>query len=93
MARIQDIYELEYAISEVVKEYIDCADYYKHPTLKITMTQGDIIPDIVDSEEKIDTPNEETYPMENLTLYENGKLVPDYDKINDIANKWLFLED
>lgn len=95
MVSIQDINELEYAIAEVVQEFIDCADSYEHPSLKITRKPEGIIPDIVECDNFYDNGDEATYSMWDLVYTEQDGTPsePNWDEINEIANKWMFLGD
>lgn len=92
--RIQDIEDLENRIYEVVQEYIDNADCYDHPMLKITRHPEGLVIDIVECEEKIDTPDETTYSMFDLVCVEQDgtPVEPNIDEINEVANEWIFLD-
>lgn len=90
--KIQDIEKLECDIYEVVEEYIQCRECYEYPQLKINRCDEGLNIDIIDSKEKTDTSDETTYEMCGLVLEEDGMLVPDIDRVNEIANKWLFLD-
>ena len=94
MASYRDIEQLEYRIAEVVQEYIDNADCYEHPMLKITRQPEGLVIDIVECEEKIDTSDVATYSMFDLVCTEQDgtPVEPNYDEINDVANQWIFLD-
>lgn len=91
----RDIEEMEVRIYEVVQEFIDNAECYEHPMLKITRQPEGLVIDIVECEEKIDTSDEATYSMWDLVLTETDgtPVEPNIDEINDVANEWIFLDE
>lgn len=91
-ARIQDIEQLERDIYEVVEEYIQCRECYKYPQLKIARSAEGLTIEIIDRKEKTDTSDETTYDMSELVGEEDGALVPNTDRVNEIANEWIFLD-
>ena len=90
--RIQDIEQLECDIYDVVDEYIQSRECYEHPQLKIARIAEGLTIDILESVERLDSCSETSYDMAQLVREEDGELIPDIDKINEIANEWIFLD-
>ena len=93
MSTIQDIHALEEKIYSVVEEYLSEQDCYNNPVFAICRRCGKISVSINDPEKLKLTKTAETYPISDLIrLSDNNEQEPDCDKINDIANNWLFVE-
>ena len=93
MSTIQDIHALEEKIYSVVEEYLSEQDCYNNPVFAIWRRCGKISISINDLEKLKLTKTAETYPISDLIrTSETNEQEPDCDKINDIANNWLFVE-
>ena len=92
MANIQDIHAFEEKIYDIVQDYID-ANYDVDDVLAIGMRCGKINMK-ADAKEIIKIgKTTEIYPLKDLVrLDDEGQKEPDVDKINDIANSWVFLD-
>ena len=92
MANIQDIHAFEEKIYDIVQDYID-ANYDVDDVLAIGMRCGRISMK-ADAKEAIKIgKTTEIYPLKDLVrLDDEGQKEPDVDKINDIANSWVFLD-
>ena len=92
MSSIQEIN----ALSEVIYNYVDAyqkGDYEDSDVVAISRVHGKVTVE-ADSADKIrKRDNTEVYPFSSLMRDdENGGLEPDVDRINEIANSWLFLD-
>ena len=93
MAGWQDIRALEERIYDVVDDYLNYPDGYKHPVLKVYLYQDEMqykaeLDDNLDGSE-----DEGIYSITDLIrIGEDGKPEPNVDKISDIANSWIFID-
>lgn len=92
MASIQDIGALEVQITDIVDDYVKQM-YNEDDVLAIGHRCGRITIK-ADAKENIKVgKSTELYPLKDLVRIVNeGNIEPDYDKISDIANSWVFLD-
>ena len=92
MASIQDIHAFEEKIYDIVQDYID-ENYDIDDVLAIGMRCGKITMK-ADAKEAIKIgKTTEIYPLKDLVrLDDEGQKEPDVDRINEIANSWVFLD-
>ena len=92
MSSIQDIHAFEEKIYDIVQDYID-ENYDVDDVLAIGMRYGRINMK-ADAKEAIKIgKTTEIYPLKDLVrLDDEGQKEPDVDKINEIANSWVFLD-
>lgn len=91
MSNIQDIRALELQITDIVDDYVKQM-YNEDDVLAIGHRCGRITIK-ADAKENIKVgKSTELYPLKDLVRIVNeGNIEPDYDKISDIANSWVFL--
>jgi hypothetical protein len=91
MSSIQDIHALEERIINIVDGYVK-GDFDEDDVLAIGRCCGKITLK-ADAKENIKIgKTTELYPLKDLVRTgEDGKPEPDYDKVSEIANSWLFL--
>jgi len=87
MARIQDIKALEERIGDAVEEYLQYPADHTTPVLKVWLDTDTLRYEA--AVEDAAEPQEDTFPMAELLI--DGS-EPDYDKISEIANGFLFIE-
>lgn len=87
MARIQDIKALEERIGNAVEQYLQYSADYTPPVLKVWLDTDTHRYEV--SVEDATEPKEDTFPMAELLI---DGCEPDYDKISEIANGFLFIE-
>lgn len=92
MGSIQEIYELEQRIYDIVQDYVD-GNYNTEDVLSIGMRCGKITLK-ADAKKSIKAgKTTEIYSLKELVRDgDDCKLEPDIDKISDIANTWVFLD-
>lgn len=92
MSSIQDLRALELRITNIVDDYVKMM--YNEDDVLAIGRRFDIITVKADAKEKIKVgKTTELYLLKDLMRTgEEGKLVPDCDKISGIANSWLFLD-
>lgn len=92
MSSIQEIRALSEQIFDIVSDY-QKGFYNTDDVLSIDNRRGSISL-IADAENKIvKTKTMEVYPLASLLRDDdNGGLEPDNDRIDEIANSWLFLD-
>ena len=92
MSSIQDIRALELRITDIVDDYIQ-QRYNEDDVLAISHRCGKITVK-VDAKEKIKIgKTTELYPLKDLVRpSDDGRSEVDNDKISDIANTWMFLD-
>ena len=92
MSTIQQIRAFSDQIFDIVNDY-QKGDYNKNDVLAIDNNRGSLSL-IADAENKIvKTKTMEVYPLVSLLRDDdNGGFEPDNDKIDEIANSWLFLD-
>lgn len=92
MANWQDIKALEERIYDAVQEYLDNADAYSEPVLRVYLYQDDMLHRAEVEDNLSGNADDDIYPMTELVrLNDNGEPEPDVDKISEIANSWIFL--
>lgn len=92
MANWQDIKALEERIYDAVQEYLDNADAYTKPVLRVYLDQDDMLHKAEVEDNLSGNADDGIYPMTELVRSDdNGEPEPDVDKISDIANSWIFL--
>ena len=92
MANWQDRKALEERIYEAVQEYLDNADAYTKPVLRVYLYQDDMLHKAEVEDNLSGNADDGIYPMTELVRSDdNGEPEPDVDKISDIANSWIFL--
>ena len=92
MSSIQDICALSNKIFNYVEAY-QKGDYADDDVIAISSTHGRVMVEADSSDYVTKFKNTEMYPFSSLVRDdENGGLEPDVDKIDDIANSWLFLD-
>ena len=87
MARIQDIKALEERIGNVVEEYLQYPADYTNPVLKVWFDTDTLRYEA--AVEDATEPKEDTFPIGELLI--DGS-EPDYDRICETANGFLFIE-
>ena len=92
MANWQDIRALEERIYDVVQEYIANADAYQNATLHVYLDQNDMLHKAVIDDNLTGTEDDGIYPVASLLRPGEDGIEPDVDRINDIANSWIFLD-
>ena len=92
MSNIQDIRALELQITDIVDDYVE-QRYYEGDVLAIGRRCGKITVK-ADAKENIKVgKTTELYPLKDLVrIGDEGNTESDYDKISDIANRWVFLD-
>ncbi len=91
MATIQDIHQLEEQICDIAQDYIN-GSYNPDDVLAIGRRCGRLTLK-ADAREAIKPgKSTELYPIKDLLRKDDkGVNEPDFDKISEIANKWVFL--
>ena len=93
MATIQDIQALEERIYDVVQEYLDNKEGYFTPMLVVKRESDDLNVYIEDTDCLVEgDSNMEMYFMDSLIREGDEGDEPDVDRINEIANDWLFID-
>ena len=94
MARIQDIKQFEELIYDTVDEYLQEMDCYDHPVLAIWREFQD---GYVGHQVIIDEPSNlplsddmEQYELDDLISQTDATPEPNWDRISEIANEWIF---
>ena len=92
MATIQDIQAFAERIYDIVQDYVD-GNYNADDVLAIGKRCGKITMK-ADAKEAIKVgKSSELYPLKDLIRTgDDGKPMPDNDKISEIANSWMFLD-
>ena len=92
MSSIQDIMALEERIYDIVQDYVE-GNYDESDVLAIGTRCGKITLK-ADAKENIKVgKTTELYPLKGLVRSDDeGNPEPDNDKINEIANSWMFLD-
>lgn len=92
MSSIQDIH----ALSNEIYNYVDAyqkGDYADNDVVAISSDGDNVIVEAGEADTINKGDNTECYMFASLMRDdENGGLEPDGDKIDDIANSWLFLD-
>ena len=92
MSSIQEIHALGKQIYNCVEEY-QKGNYSDNDVLAISSNNGEISVDVDSPENIVNRDNTELYSFSSLLRDdENGGYEPDNDKIDDLANNWLFLD-
>ena len=93
MATIQDIQAFENQIYDAVQEYLDNKAAYFTPMLVVKREGGELNVCVEDTDCIVEGDNNiEMYFMDSLVREGDDGEEPDVDKINEIANSWLFLD-
>ena len=92
MATIQDIQALENRIYDAVQEYIDHPERYKHATLHVYLNKDEMTYYAEVEDSLTGTEDDGIYAIDSLLRDGDDGVEPDVDRINDIANSWVFLE-
>ena len=92
MSSIQDIH----ALSNEIYNYVDAyqnGDYADDDVVAVSSDGYDVTVEAGSVDDFNSSDNSECYAFASLVRDdENGGLKPDGDKIDDIANSWLFLD-
>ena len=92
MSSIQDIH----ALSNEIYNYVDAyqkGDYADNDVVAVSSDGDNVIVEAGEADTINKGDNTECYTFASLVRDdENGGLEPDGDKIDDIANSWLFLD-
>ena len=93
MAKWQDIKALKECIYDEVEEYLSNSDAYDTPALQVYLDENDTTYKAVVDNGFIGTEDEGIYPIDELIrLGDDGNREPDIDRIDEIANSWIFLD-
>ena len=93
MATIQEIQALEERIYDVVQEYLDNKEDYFTPMLVVKRESDELNVYIEDTDCLVEgDSNMEMYFMDSLIREGDEGDEPDVDRINEIANDWLFID-
>ena len=92
MSNIQDIRAFEVQITDIVDDYVK--EMYNEDDVLVIGHRCGSITVKADAKENIrGGKSTELYPLKDLVRIVNeGNIEPDYDKISDIANSWVFLD-
>ena len=92
MSSIQEIHALEERIFAIVQDYVD-GQYNEEDVFALSKRCGRVTLK-ADAPEKIKVgKTTEIYPLKDFVrLGDDGKPEPDYDKISNVANNWLFID-
>ncbi len=93
MSRIQDIRAFANRIDEAVNEYLQYPESYKNPVLHVYLDKDEREYKAEIAENMQGTEDEGVYPIASVIRKdENGQDESDCDRIDEIANSWLFLD-
>lgn len=93
MSRIQDIRAFANKIDEAVNEYLACSESYENPVLHIYLDRDEMEYKAEIAENLQGTEDDGVYPIASVIRKdEDGRDESDCDRIDEIANSWVFLD-
>ena len=92
MANWQDIRALEERIYDVVDEYLSNAEAYKNASLRVWLDEDDMLYRAEVDDNLPGTEDDGVYAIATVLRDGDDGKEPDIDRINDIANSWIFLD-
>ncbi len=93
MSKIQDIRAFANRIDEAVNEYLQYPESYENPVLHVYLDRDEMEYKAEIAENVQGTEDDGVYPIASVIRKdENGQDESDYDRIDEIANSWVFLD-
>ena len=93
MSRIQDIRAFANRIDEAVNEYLQYPESYENPVLHVYLDRDEMEYKAEIAENLRGTEDDGVYPIASVIRKdEDGQDESDYDRIDEIANSWIFLD-
>ncbi len=93
MAQIQDIRAFANRIDEAVNEYLAYPESYENPVLHIYLDRDEMEYKAEIAENLTGTEDDGIYPIASVIRKdEDGRDESDCDRIDGIANSWIFLD-
>ena len=93
MSRIQDIRAFANRIDEAVNEYLAYPESYENPVLHIYLDRDEMEYKAEIAENLQGTEEDGVYPIASvIRKNEDGRDESDCDRIDEIANSWVFLD-
>ena len=93
MSRIQDIRAFANRIDEAVNEYLAYPESYENPVLHVYLDRDEMEYKAEIAENLQGTEDDGVYPIASvISKDEDGRDEPDCDRIDEIANSWIFLD-
>lgn len=93
MSRIQEIRAFANRIDEAVNEYLAYTESYENPVLHVYLDKDTRVYKAEIAENLQGPEDDGIYPIASVIRKdEDGQDESDYDRIDEIANSWVFLD-